>query len=150
MESTHQQSSLLVSQPTLSEFTYSTFLQDEEANLGIEEAYSNVTLSEGGSGRYMSTAPGWGQGSAGVGADAGAGAGNGSSTELARTEATGRKVRMERRGHTKSRRGCYNCKRRRIKCQETRPACGHCIKTGLQCEYPSLVQIVHQVRLSNL
>lgn len=25
------------------------------------------------------------------------------------------KQRMERRGHTKSRRGCYNCKRRRIK-----------------------------------
>ncbi|GAW23672.1 hypothetical protein ANO14919_132470 [Xylariales sp. No.14919] len=25
------------------------------------------------------------------------------------------KPRLERRGHTKSRRGCYNCKRRRIK-----------------------------------
>lgn len=25
------------------------------------------------------------------------------------------KQRLERRGHTKSRRGCYNCKRRRIK-----------------------------------
>ncbi|RDA83619.1 hypothetical protein CP532_2842 [Ophiocordyceps camponoti-leonardi (nom. inval.)] len=52
--------------------------------------------------------------------------------------------RLERRGHTKSRRGCYNCKRRRIKCQETRPACGHCIKTGLECEYPSLPRVVHQ------
>ncbi|KAK3387680.1 hypothetical protein B0H63DRAFT_470694 [Podospora didyma] len=53
--------------------------------------------------------------------------------------------RMERRGHTKSRRGCYNCKRRRIKCQETRPECGHCVKTGLKCEYPTtLPQIVHQ------
>ncbi|RCI17230.1 hypothetical protein L249_2441 [Ophiocordyceps polyrhachis-furcata BCC 54312] len=75
--------------------------------------------------------------------------------------------RLERRGHTKSRRGCYNCKRRRIKvldspsppsavagltrplppgtqCQETRPACGHCIKTGLECEYPSLPRLVHQ------
>ncbi|KAI1873447.1 hypothetical protein JX265_005069 [Neoarthrinium moseri] len=54
------------------------------------------------------------------------------------------KQRHERRGHTKSRRGCYNCKRRRIKCQETHPACGHCIKMGLQCEYPAVAQIVHQ------
>ncbi|PHH73069.1 hypothetical protein CDD80_4074 [Ophiocordyceps camponoti-rufipedis] len=52
--------------------------------------------------------------------------------------------RLERRGHTKSRRGCYNCKRRRIKCQETRPACGHCVKTGLECEYPSLPSVIHQ------
>jgi len=54
------------------------------------------------------------------------------------------KHKLERRGHTKSRRGCYNCKRRRIKCQETQPACGHCVKTGLKCEYPSLPQITHQ------
>ncbi|KJZ68783.1 hypothetical protein HIM_11827 [Hirsutella minnesotensis 3608] len=52
--------------------------------------------------------------------------------------------RLERRGHTKSRRGCYNCKRRRIKCQETRPACGHCAKTGLTCEYPAQPTITHQ------
>jgi hypothetical protein len=54
------------------------------------------------------------------------------------------KQRLERKGHTKSRRGCYNCKRRRIKCQESRPSCGHCVKTGLKCEYPSLPQIIHQ------
>ncbi|TGJ85479.1 hypothetical protein E0Z10_g3321 [Xylaria hypoxylon] len=54
------------------------------------------------------------------------------------------RLRLERRGHTKSRRGCYNCKRRRIKCQETRPACGHCVKTGLKCEYPLVPQITHQ------
>ncbi|KAI1107326.1 hypothetical protein F4804DRAFT_297596 [Jackrogersella minutella] len=52
--------------------------------------------------------------------------------------------RLERRGHTKSRRGCFNCKRRRIKCQETRPACGHCAKTGLKCEYPTAPQVIHQ------
>ena len=93
----------------------------------------------------------------------------------------GSKQRLERRGHTKSRRGCFNCKRRRIKvfastfpfgvfaeniktirmqtcrktmalltqngrqCQETRPACGHCVKTGLKCEYPAAPQVVHQV-----
>ncbi|KAI1476565.1 hypothetical protein F4774DRAFT_420636 [Daldinia eschscholtzii] len=54
------------------------------------------------------------------------------------------KQRHERRGHTKSRRGCYNCKKRRIKCQETRPACAHCTKTGLKCEYPAVPQVVHQ------
>lgn len=30
----------------------------------------------------------------------------------------GAKQRLERRGHTKSRRGCYNCKRRRIKVRQ--------------------------------
>lgn len=35
------------------------------------------------------------------------------SGELSRSSNT--KQRLERRGHTKSRRGCYNCKRRRIK-----------------------------------
>ncbi|KLU89709.1 hypothetical protein MAPG_08678, partial [Magnaporthiopsis poae ATCC 64411] len=56
------------------------------------------------------------------------------------------KQRLERRGHTKSRRGCFNCKRRRIKCQENRPACGHCVKTGLKCEYPAAPMVVHQPR----
>ncbi|OAA80184.1 Zn(2)-C6 fungal-type DNA-binding domain protein [Akanthomyces lecanii RCEF 1005] len=65
------------------------------------------------------------------------------SSEVARRAANA-KQRLERRGHTKSRRGCYNCKRRRIKCQETHPACGHCVKTGLKCEYPAAPQIIHQ------
>ncbi|KAH7040496.1 uncharacterized protein B0I36DRAFT_310807 [Microdochium trichocladiopsis] len=55
-----------------------------------------------------------------------------------------RRQKLERRGHTKSRRGCYNCKRRRIKCQETHPACGHCVKSSLSCEYPVTPQITHQ------
>ncbi|KAK8094514.1 hypothetical protein PG997_001199, partial [Apiospora hydei] len=55
-----------------------------------------------------------------------------------------KKQRLERKGHTKSRRGCYNCKRRRIKCQETYPSCGHCTKAGLNCEYPAVPQITHQ------
>ncbi|KAL6707216.1 hypothetical protein ACN47E_004763 [Coniothyrium glycines] len=44
---------------------------------------------------------------------------------------------IPRKGHTKSRRGCFNCKRRRIKCNEKHPDCNHCIKAGLQCEYPA-------------
>ncbi|KAF2848909.1 hypothetical protein T440DRAFT_519502 [Plenodomus tracheiphilus IPT5] len=43
---------------------------------------------------------------------------------------------IPRKGHTKSRRGCYNCKRRRIKCSETHPECYNCEKAGLVCEYP--------------
>ncbi|KAL2143954.1 hypothetical protein VTI28DRAFT_9784 [Corynascus sepedonium] len=51
----------------------------------------------------------------------------------------GTKVRrrpIPRKGHTKSRRGCFNCKRRKVKCQETRPECSNCIRIGLDCEYP--------------
>jgi len=44
---------------------------------------------------------------------------------------------MPRKGHTKSRRGCFSCKRRKIKCQETKPSCEHCQKAGIVCEYPS-------------
>ncbi|EOA85778.1 uncharacterized protein SETTUDRAFT_151790 [Exserohilum turcica Et28A] len=44
---------------------------------------------------------------------------------------------IPRKGHTKSRRGCYSCKRRRIKCNEKHPKCNHCIKAGLQCDYPA-------------
>lgn len=47
---------------------------------------------------------------------------------------------IPRKGHTKSRRGCFNCKRRKIKCQETQPACGNCEKAGIVCEYPRIVQ----------
>lgn len=44
---------------------------------------------------------------------------------------------IPRKGHTKSRRGCFNCKKRKIKCQENRPECDHCIKAGVRCEYPT-------------
>ena len=44
---------------------------------------------------------------------------------------------IPRKGHTKSRKGCLNCKRRKVKCQETRPECAHCQKMGLSCEWPS-------------
>ncbi|KAE9363312.1 hypothetical protein N431DRAFT_357806 [Stipitochalara longipes BDJ] len=42
-----------------------------------------------------------------------------------------------RKGHKKSREGCFNCKRRKIKCQETQPACGNCTKKNLNCSYPA-------------
>ncbi|KAK3904773.1 hypothetical protein C8A05DRAFT_31445 [Staphylotrichum tortipilum] len=45
---------------------------------------------------------------------------------------------IPRKGHTKSRRGCLNCKRRKVKCPETMPACSNCTRIGLTCEYPHL------------
>jgi hypothetical protein len=43
---------------------------------------------------------------------------------------------IPRKGHTKSRRGCYNCKRRKVKCNETKPRCSNCIKAEVNCDYP--------------
>ncbi|KAJ9610265.1 hypothetical protein H2200_005042 [Cladophialophora chaetospira] len=41
---------------------------------------------------------------------------------------------MIRIGKTKVRTGCFTCKRRRVKCDEARPACNRCIKAGKPCE----------------
>ncbi|KAL4869226.1 hypothetical protein BDV12DRAFT_168127 [Aspergillus spectabilis] len=41
-----------------------------------------------------------------------------------------------RRSHTKSRRGCFQCKRRHVKCDEETPRCSLCKKRGLECDYP--------------
>ncbi|KAH8698918.1 putative C6 finger domain protein [Talaromyces proteolyticus] len=42
-----------------------------------------------------------------------------------------------RRTHQKSRLGCLNCKRRRIKCDEKQPLCSNCANHGIHCEFPS-------------
>jgi hypothetical protein len=60
-----------------------------------------------------------------------------------------------RKGHKKSRQGCYNCKRRKIKvrastmhhsrdrspdrrqCQETQPECENCTRKNMKCDYPA-------------
>ncbi|KAL4893284.1 gamma-glutamyltranspeptidase-domain-containing protein [Aspergillus ambiguus] len=41
-----------------------------------------------------------------------------------------------RRSHTKSRKGCLQCKRRHVKCDEDLPKCGLCKKRKLDCTYP--------------
>ncbi|PTB67361.1 hypothetical protein BBK36DRAFT_65128 [Trichoderma citrinoviride] len=105
----------IMSFPEPSDFDYAAFLQaDDMGFMDSMQGQSTASLS-GSSGEGMHTPPG-----------------------------PSARQRLERRGHTKSRRGCYNCKRRRIKCQETHPACGHCLKTGLKCEYPASPQITHQ------
>ncbi|KAI5841723.1 hypothetical protein BZA05DRAFT_344787 [Tricharina praecox] len=40
-----------------------------------------------------------------------------------------------RRSHTKSRTGCQRCRKRRIKCDETRPSCGNCTKHAVACDF---------------
>jgi Fungal Zn(2)-Cys(6) binuclear cluster domain/Fungal specific transcription factor domain len=41
----------------------------------------------------------------------------------------------KRRPHSKSRRGCATCKRRRVKCDETHPKCKNCEHLGLECSF---------------
>ncbi|KAF1987648.1 hypothetical protein K402DRAFT_462534 [Aulographum hederae CBS 113979] len=40
-----------------------------------------------------------------------------------------------RRAHRKSRDGCKNCKRRRVKCGEEKPACMNCINFSIHCDF---------------
>ncbi|KAI9366990.1 hypothetical protein BJX61DRAFT_377280 [Aspergillus egyptiacus] len=43
----------------------------------------------------------------------------------------------QRRSHQKSRHGCLECKRRRVKCDEARPVCANCARRQTECEYDS-------------
>ncbi|RKK08004.1 hypothetical protein BFJ63_vAg3484 [Fusarium oxysporum f. sp. narcissi] len=47
---------------------------------------------------------------------------------------------MSRRTHPKTRTGCQQCKRRRVKCDERRPSCFNCTRYNAQCSfsYPDL------------
>ncbi|KAH7024688.1 uncharacterized protein B0I36DRAFT_366613 [Microdochium trichocladiopsis] len=38
--------------------------------------------------------------------------------------------------HTKSRAGCFSCKKRHVRCNEGQPACSSCQRLLLRCEYP--------------
>ncbi|APA09404.1 hypothetical protein sscle_05g041740 [Sclerotinia sclerotiorum 1980 UF-70] len=40
-----------------------------------------------------------------------------------------------RRSHRKTRTGCNNCKRRKIKCGEGKPSCLNCLKHSIPCDY---------------
>ncbi|RFU28472.1 hypothetical protein B7463_g7851, partial [Scytalidium lignicola] len=52
------------------------------------------------------------------------------------TEFDGAHHNNSRKGHKKSRQGCYSCKRRKVKCQETLPSCANCVRNHLECAYP--------------
>ncbi|KAE9374416.1 hypothetical protein N431DRAFT_503275 [Stipitochalara longipes BDJ] len=45
--------------------------------------------------------------------------------------------RKKREAHSKSRRGCQNCKKRHVKCDEQSPRCANCIVRKLNCIYQS-------------
>ncbi|CAL5869260.1 uncharacterized protein PFLUO_LOCUS3488 [Penicillium psychrofluorescens] len=47
-----------------------------------------------------------------------------------------------RRPHRKSRHGCAECKRRRVKCDEARPTCSNCAKRHTECEYGSSTSLL--------
>ncbi|OOF93841.1 hypothetical protein ASPCADRAFT_150346 [Aspergillus carbonarius ITEM 5010] len=49
-----------------------------------------------------------------------------------------------RRSHTKSRKGCLQCKKRHVKCDEGSPRCGLCKKRRLDCTYPSSSEVESQ------
>ncbi|KAG9253213.1 uncharacterized protein F5Z01DRAFT_658154 [Emericellopsis atlantica] len=54
-----------------------------------------------------------------------------------------------RRPHRKSRSGCQNCKRRKIKCDETTPECLKCTGRGIRCNFLSPDAASSEERLSN-
>ncbi|KAH7630384.1 hypothetical protein B0T09DRAFT_357936 [Sordaria sp. MPI-SDFR-AT-0083] len=71
-----------------------------------------------------------------TGSSFGTGFGTSSDTTVSRTVTTRRNKPVPRKGHIKSRRGCYTCKRRKVKCSEKLPECDNCTRIGLVCEYP--------------
>jgi hypothetical protein len=101
----------IMSFPDPSDFDYTAYLQPDAGFADGVQGYSTATLSESSGG--MHTPPYASSRSLPSSSSI-----NNSSLELSlhRTPMQQRQ-RLERRGHTKSRRGCYNCKRRRIKVQ---------------------------------
>jgi hypothetical protein len=92
---------------TPGDFDYAAFLEDDEMDYaaGDDNAYSGLSDSSSQNRESSSSRPA-----------AGADAESSALTRLvAGSESAPGKQRLERRGHTKSRRGCFNCKRRRIK-----------------------------------
>lgn len=71
-----------------------------------------------------------------TGSSFGTGFGTSSDTTVSRTVTTRRNKPVPRKGHIKSRRGCYTCKRWEVKCSEKLPECDNCTRIGLVCEYP--------------
>ena len=90
------------------DFDYGAFLRDDAMDVsGDASASASSPSMEDGSNKSNGSP------------DAHAGTVASSSTDLVsannQAAAAAARQRLERRGHTKSRRGCFNCKRRRIK-----------------------------------
>ncbi|KAJ5085775.1 hypothetical protein N7532_010546 [Penicillium argentinense] len=57
-----------------------------------------------------------------------------------------------RLSHRKSTTGCLRCKARKVKCDENRPQCTHCVRHNVPCEWPALATRIYkpnQPKLSN-
>lgn len=95
--------------PDSSDFDYTAYLQPDAGFVDGVQGYSTATLSESSGG--MHTPPYANSRSLPSSSNI-----NNSNLELSlRRTSMQQRQRLERRGHTKSRRGCFNCKRRRIK-----------------------------------
>lgn len=46
--------------------------------------------------------------------------------------------------HTRSKNGCYTCRRRKKKCDEAYPLCKSCKANGLECTWPDNVVALHR------
>lgn len=65
---------------------------------------------------------------------------SGSSFKSTNSHLTAERQPQKRRPHSKSRRGCANCKKRRVKCDETHPVCKNCEHLGLDCAFKEAAQ----------
>ncbi|KAJ6004207.1 hypothetical protein N7522_005852, partial [Penicillium canescens] len=55
-------------------------------------------------------------------------------------------TKSSRKTHKKSRLGCANCKRRKIKCDEVKPECTHCVRHSITCDYTMQDELLLQVQ----
>jgi hypothetical protein len=87
------------------DFNYGAFLQEEDADYMAEDSSASASTNN----NLGFTPPSQSPPIPGDSHNAGA------LVRSTTSEAQRQKQRLERRGHQKSRRGCFNCKRRRIK-----------------------------------
>ncbi|WYZ35375.1 hypothetical protein EsH8_X_000022 [Colletotrichum jinshuiense] len=59
---------------------------------------------------------------------------------LPMTEASNMTTINHRRPHRKSRQGCADCRRRKVKCNEERPRCSACDRRDVPCLYPDVAR----------
>lgn len=53
--------------------------------------------------------------------------------------------RKPQKAYKRSSKGCFSCKRRKIKCDESRDKCSNCVRRNLECQYPDLVEKVKKI-----
>lgn len=51
------------------------------------------------------------------------------------SDSQGVRRKQQKRPQTRSKDGCWTCRKRRVKCDETRPQCGGCVRLSKDCHY---------------